>query len=63
MTPDKRIVWEYMSPHRAGDNDELIATLLDMVRLPPTFTPEWLTGETSTRPDVPAASLSVSVEG
>lgn len=46
VTADKQIVWEYMSPHRAGDSDELIATLLDLSRLPATFSPEWLTGET-----------------
>ncbi len=46
VTADKHIVWEYMSPHRAGDNDELIATLLEMQRLPATFKPEWLAGET-----------------
>lgn len=33
VTPDKNIVWEYVNPHRAGENDELIATLLEVVRL------------------------------
>ena len=34
VTQDKKIVWEYISPYRAGENDELIATLLEVVRLP-----------------------------
>jgi len=45
VTPEKRIVWEYYNPHRAGDNDELIATLLDVVRLGPEFPTEWLVNE------------------
>jgi hypothetical protein len=35
VTPDKRIVWEFNSPHRAGSHDELVAVLFEMVRLPP----------------------------
>jgi hypothetical protein len=42
VTPQNDIVWEFVSPHRAGENNELIATILDMVRVPPTFTPTWL---------------------
>lgn len=42
VTPQNEIVWEYVSPHRAGEENELIATLLDMVRLPPTFSLAWL---------------------
>ena len=34
VTPDKRIVWEWLNPHRAGDHDELIATLCEVVRIP-----------------------------
>ena len=34
VTPDKRIVWEFRSPHQAGDNQEFIAALLEMQRLP-----------------------------
>ena len=45
VTPGKEIVWEYVSPHRAGANNELIATVLDMHRLPPTFTPSWLAAD------------------
>ena len=43
VTADKRIVWEYISPFRAGDEQQLIATLFDLVRLPPDFPIEWAT--------------------
>ena len=33
VTPAGDIVWEYLNPHRAGDHDELIAVLWDVVRL------------------------------
>ncbi|MFC2154576.1 arylsulfotransferase family protein [Candidatus Altiarchaeota archaeon] len=33
VTPDNKIVWEYVNPHRAGLKNELIATLLHMNRL------------------------------
>lgn len=42
VTPDKQIVWEFVSPHRAGEHDELIATVLHMERLSLTFSPDWL---------------------
>jgi hypothetical protein len=34
VTRDGTIVWEYVNPYRAGSDDELIATLLEVVRLP-----------------------------
>ena len=34
VAPDGRIVWEYLTPTRAGPNDEFIATLLEVIRLP-----------------------------
>jgi hypothetical protein len=37
VTPDQEIVWEFVHPHRAGPQDELIAQLFDVVRLPPDF--------------------------
>jgi len=43
VTGEKQIVWEYYNPERAGDDDELIATLFDVVRLPPDFPVDWLT--------------------
>ena len=42
VTSDHRIVWEFYNPERAGENDELIATLFEVVRLPPDFGAEWL---------------------
>jgi hypothetical protein len=35
------IVWEFHNPHRAGDNNELVATLFEMVRVDEDFFP-WL---------------------
>ncbi len=37
VTPDGRTVWEFYNPHRAGENGELVASLFEMVRLPPDF--------------------------
>lgn len=34
VTPEGRIVWEFFNPHRAGDNNQLIATLFELVRVP-----------------------------
>ena len=31
VTPDKEIVWEFVNPHRAGDEGNLIAQLFDVV--------------------------------
>ena len=42
VTPDKTIVWEFISPHRAGENNELIATLFEVERLEPDFPLDWL---------------------
>ena len=33
VTQDGEIVWEFINPHRAGDDDELIATLFEMQRI------------------------------
>jgi len=33
VTRDGKIVWEYINPHRAGEKDELIATLLHVQRI------------------------------
>ena len=37
VAPDGTVVWEFWNPHRAGAQRELIATLLDVVRLDPGF--------------------------
>jgi SAM-dependent methyltransferase len=42
VTPEGEIVWEYVSPYRAGDHRELIATLFEMVRYPPDMVEGWL---------------------
>ncbi len=34
ITRDKEIVWEFYNPHRAGDAEQYIATLFDVVRVP-----------------------------
>jgi hypothetical protein len=35
VTPAGEVVWELRSPHRAGPDGELVATLFEVVRLPP----------------------------
>ncbi len=42
VTPDQRIVWEYFTPHRAGDQGQYIATLAEVLRLPADFPVGWL---------------------
>ncbi|MBN2311104.1 MAG: hypothetical protein JXR94_19160, partial [Candidatus Hydrogenedentes bacterium] len=37
VAPEGRIVWEFISPHRAGDHNQLIATLFEVIRLDPAF--------------------------
>jgi hypothetical protein len=39
---DGEIVWEYFNPERAGDGDDLIATLFDIVRIDPEYVTPWL---------------------
>ena len=41
VTPSGEIVWEFRSPHRTGEDDRLVATLFDLVRLPRSDAP-WL---------------------
>ncbi|MHC5209713.1 MAG: arylsulfotransferase family protein [Planctomycetota bacterium] len=41
MRPDHTIVWEWPSPFRAGEQRELVATLFDLVRLPPDTPVGW----------------------
>jgi len=42
VTPDKTIAWEFYNPHRAGKNNELIASLFEMVRINPGYNLDWL---------------------
>jgi hypothetical protein len=37
VTPEGELVWEFVSPHRAGERGELVAVLFEMERLPPDF--------------------------
>jgi hypothetical protein len=45
VTRDGTIVWEYLNPERTGENDQLIAALFNVTRLPPDFPTDWATGE------------------
>ncbi|MDD9938484.1 MAG: aryl-sulfate sulfotransferase [Myxococcales bacterium] len=40
VTPQREIVWEYLSPHRSPHREELVATLFEMTRV--TEPQEWL---------------------
>lgn len=42
VTPDGEVAWEFWNPHRAGKNDELVAVLLDVIRLPDARGLPWL---------------------
>jgi hypothetical protein len=42
VTPSGEIVWEYYNPHRAGEDDQFIASLPELIRLPPDFPSDWL---------------------
>ena len=42
VTMGGEIVWEFHNPHRAGEEGEFIATLFDLVRLPPDFPTAWI---------------------
>ncbi len=44
VAADGTIVWEFVNPERAGDDDGLIAVLCEMLRLPPDFPVDWLEG-------------------
>ena len=46
VTPSGEVVWEFASPHRAGDDLELVAFLPDMHRIDPSDVADWLTVET-----------------
>lgn len=38
-----KIVWEFLTPNRGGDEGQYIATLFDLIRLPRDFFSDWLT--------------------
>ena len=39
---DGEIVWEFRSPHRAGPDQEFVATLAELIRLPADFPTAWV---------------------
>ena len=43
VTRKGNIVWEYVSPYRAGSNNELVASLFEMKRYPQAYV-SWLNG-------------------
>ena len=42
------VVWEFFSPHRAGNEGQYIASIYDLVRLPFTEPPSWVDPATVT---------------
>jgi outer membrane protein assembly factor BamB len=42
VTRAGEIVWEFRSPHRAGEGDKFVATLPEVIRLPKDFPLDWL---------------------
>jgi hypothetical protein len=42
VTRDGEIVWEFINPNTTGENHELIATLLEMTRVPVDFPLSWV---------------------
>jgi outer membrane protein assembly factor BamB len=49
LTQDKRVVWEFYNPHRAGEHNEFVATLFELVRLPPEFPTPWISASLGAR--------------
>ena len=42
VTREGAVVWRWNSPYRAGERGQFVATLFDLVRLPPDFPLDWL---------------------
>jgi len=42
VTPEGEIVWEFYNPGRAGEEEEMIALLPEVLRLPPGFPTGWV---------------------
>ena len=49
LDPDGQVVWEFYNPQRAGEDDKYIATLFEVVRLPPDFPVDWIAGAGTVR--------------
>jgi arylsulfotransferase ASST len=48
VTPEGAVVWEFHSPHRTGANDEFVAQLMELRRIPPEFFVGWSPGAPGT---------------
>ena len=44
ITPEGQIVWQFHNPGRGGDQDQYIATLPEVLRLPADFAAHWSKG-------------------
>jgi arylsulfotransferase ASST len=42
VTLDNQVVWRFVSPHTAGENGELVATLFEVIRYPVDYAAAWL---------------------
>jgi hypothetical protein len=42
VTPGGEIVWEFLNPHRGGENDDLIAYIPEMLPIPEDQPLDWL---------------------
>jgi len=42
LTSDKKIVWEFINPNKAGENEEFVAYIPELIRLDPDFPTDWL---------------------
>jgi hypothetical protein len=44
VTRQKEVAWEFLNPFRAGKEGRLVATLFEVIRLPPDFPVDWASG-------------------
>ena len=42
VTPEGKIVWEFLNPHKTGEKSDLIAAIFAMYRVDPSTTTSWL---------------------
>lgn len=61
VTPDREIVWEFHSPHRAGENKQLVAALYEVRRISPQFLSSWVDNQVRMQAHVRSASKSQSI--
>jgi hypothetical protein len=50
VTPEGEVVWDFRSPHRAGERGEFVATLFELERLPADLPIAWARGAQSAGP-------------